>query len=66
MILQFLIAMLAGWIQRHQREIISYLREENRILKAQLGNQRLRLTDTERHRLASCRLRYKMRRPLCS
>jgi transposase InsO family protein len=52
MILQFLIAMLAGWIQRHQQEVISYLHEENRLLKAQLGNQRLRLTDTERRRLA--------------
>jgi putative transposase len=53
MILQFLIAMLAGWIQRHQQEVIAYLHEENRLLKAQLGNQRLRLTDTERRRLAT-------------
>ena len=32
---------------------VSYLIEENRILKAQLGNKRLRLTDTERRRLAA-------------
>jgi len=53
MILQILIAMIAGWLQRHQQHVISYLLEENRILKAQLGNRRLRLSDTERRRLAS-------------
>jgi hypothetical protein len=53
MILQFLIAMLAGRMQRHQQEVISYLREENCILKAQLGNRRLRFTDTECRRLAT-------------
>jgi len=45
--------MLAGWIQRRQQQVISYLIEENRILKAQLGNRRLRLTDTDRRRLAA-------------
>jgi putative transposase len=53
MILQLLLAMLAGWVQRHQQQVISYLIEENRILKAQLGNKRLRLNDTERRRLAA-------------
>src|SRR5216683_2928600 len=53
MILQMLIAMVAGWVQRHQQQVISYLIEENRVLKAQLGGQRLRLTDTERRRLAA-------------
>jgi len=52
MILHVLIAMVAGWIQRHQQQVIAYLQEENRVLKAQLGPQRLRLTDTER-RLAA-------------
>jgi putative transposase len=52
MILHVLIAMVAGWIQRHQQQVITYLQEENRILKAQLGNRRLHLTDTER-RLAA-------------
>jgi hypothetical protein len=37
MILPVLLAMLAGWIQRHQQQVITYLREENRVLKAQLG-----------------------------
>src|SRR2546421_11766956 len=53
MILHVLIAMVAGWIQRHQQQMITYLVEENRVLKAHLGGRRLRLTDTERHRLAA-------------
>src|SRR5262245_5148904 len=53
MILHVLIAMVAGWLQRHQQQVIAYLQEENRVLKAQLGGRRLRLTDTERHRLAA-------------
>ena len=53
MILHILIAMVAGWIQRHQQQVITYLHEENRVLKAQLGGRRLRLTDTERRRLAA-------------
>src|SRR5262252_2735385 len=53
MILHVLIAMVAGWIQRHQQQVITYLQEENRILKAQRGGRPLRLTDTERRRLAA-------------
>ncbi len=53
MILHMLIAMVAGWVQRHQQQVITYLQEENHILKAQLGGRRLRLTDTERRRLAT-------------
>src|SRR5919109_5402065 len=53
MILHVLIAMVAGWLQRHQQQVITYLHEENRVLKAQLGGRRLRLTDTERRRLAA-------------
>jgi Integrase core domain len=53
MILHILIAMVAGWLQDHQQQVINYLREENRVLKAQLGARRLRLTETERRRLAT-------------
>jgi transposase InsO family protein len=53
MILQVLIAMVAGWLQRHQQQVITYLLEANRVLKAHLGDRRLRLTDTERRRLAT-------------
>jgi putative transposase len=53
MILHVLIAMVAGWLQRHQQQVITYLLAENRVLKAQLSGRRLRLTDTERRRLAT-------------
>src|SRR5467141_1451610 len=53
MILHVLIAMVAGWLQRHQQHVITYLQEENRVLKAHHGGRRLRLTDTERRRLAT-------------
>jgi putative transposase len=53
MILPLLLAMLAGWIQRHQQQVITYLQAENHVLKAQLSGHRLRLTDTERRRLAA-------------
>ena len=53
MILHMLIVMIAGWIQRHQQQVISYLQEENRVLKSKLPGGRLRLNDTERRRLAA-------------
>jgi Integrase core domain/Homeodomain-like domain len=53
MILHVLIAMVAGWIQRHQQRVITYLQEENCVLKAHLDGRQLRLTDTERRRLAA-------------
>jgi putative transposase len=52
-ILQVLIAMVAGWPQQHQPQVVTYLLEDNRVLKARLGGRRLRLTDTERRRLAT-------------
>ncbi len=50
--LQFLVFTLAGWLNRHQEDLIDYLREENRILREQLGSRPLRLTDAQRRRLA--------------
>jgi transposase InsO family protein len=49
---QILVAALAGWIGRQQDAVIEYLREENRVLRQQLGRKRLRLTDAQRRRLA--------------
>jgi putative transposase len=49
---QLLIAALGGWLHREQSDIIEFLREENRILKARLAGQRLRFDDGERRRLA--------------
>jgi transposase InsO family protein len=53
MILPLLLAMLVGWINRHQQQIITYLHEENRVLKTGLRGRQLRLTDTDRRRLAA-------------
>ena len=50
--LQFLVFIVAGWLNRQQQDLIDYLREENRILREQLGSRRLRLTDEQRRRLA--------------
>ena len=50
--LHLFVASLLGWFQRDLHEIILYLREENRVLKAQLRSQRVRLTDDERRCLA--------------
>jgi putative transposase len=50
--LQLLVAFVFGWFQRGQHDVIEYLREENRVLKAQLRSQRVKLTDDERRRLA--------------
>ena len=44
---------MAGWINQHQQAVVDYLREENRVLKEQLGGRRLRLTDAQRRRLAA-------------
>lgn len=43
---------LGGWNQR-QRQAIDYLREENRVLREQLGGRRLCFNDDQRHRLAA-------------
>ena len=39
--LQFLMMIFAGWVNRHQQEVIEYLQEENRALRDQLGGKRL-------------------------
>jgi putative transposase len=48
---QFFLAALAGWLNRHQHDVIAYLVEENRVLRAQLRGRRLRLSDDQRRRL---------------
>jgi hypothetical protein len=39
--LRFLVVALAGWINEQQRDLISYLQAENRVLHEQLGRERL-------------------------
>jgi hypothetical protein len=43
--LQFLMLIFAGWVNRHQQDVIEYLQEENRALREQLRGKRLRFTD---------------------
>ena len=50
--LHFAILAVAGWVNRHQEDVIEYLKEENRVLRQQLGVRRLNLNDDQRRRLA--------------
>jgi hypothetical protein len=50
---QVLLLTLAGWVNRHQQQVIEYVVEENRVLKGQLKGRRPRLTDDQRRRLAA-------------
>jgi len=44
---RFLLIAVAGWMNQHQLLVIDYLREENRILREQLGGRQLRFTNRE-------------------
>ena len=50
--LNFLLLMFSGFVNRRQQDVIEYLRTENDILREQLGHERIRFTDDQRHRLA--------------
>ena len=50
--LAFLLLLVSGWVNRQQQDVIDYLREENRVLRAAYGPRRLRFTDDQRRRLA--------------
>jgi len=50
--LTMLLMMLAGWLNRHQHEMLEYLKEENKILREKLGKKRIILNDHQRLRLA--------------
>ena len=51
--LRLLLVTLAGWVNRHQQQVIEYLVEENCVLRKQLKGRRVRLTDDQRRRLAA-------------
>jgi hypothetical protein len=53
--LQFLMLIFAGWVNRHQQDVIEYLQEENRALREQLGGKRLQFIDQQRRRMAVTR-----------
>jgi hypothetical protein len=46
------LTVVIGWWDRQEREALAYLIEQNRVLRAQLGGRRRRLTDDDRRRLA--------------
>lgn len=50
---RFLLIAVAGWMNQQQQFAIDYLREENRVLREQLGHRRLRFSDDQRRRLAA-------------
>ena len=50
--LHMVLAVLTGWLDRRERQAIAYLMEENRVLRRQLGQQRIHFTDADRRRLA--------------
>jgi transposase InsO family protein len=49
----FLVVSLSGWMNQHQQHVIHYLMEENRVLREQIGNRRMRFSDEHRRRLAA-------------
>ena len=49
---EFLLVSVAGWMNQRQQQAIEYLREENRVLREQLGDRRVRFNDDQRRRLA--------------
>ncbi|MHC4115726.1 MAG: hypothetical protein ACYSSL_10500 [Planctomycetota bacterium] len=47
-----LLMILAGWVNRHQQDVIEYLKTENKILSEKLGRKRILLDDEQRKKLA--------------
>src|SRR5262249_33818000 len=48
----FSFVVVVGWMNQRQQQVIEYLIEENRVLREQIGNRRMRFTDDQRCRLA--------------
>lgn len=49
---RLLLVAVAGWMNHEQQLIVDYLREENRVLRTQMGSHRLRFDGDQRRRLA--------------
>ena len=50
---RFVLIAVGGWMSQHQLQIIDYLREENPVLREQLGGRRVRFNDDQRCGLAA-------------
>jgi putative transposase len=48
----FIVISIAGWMNQHQQHVIDYLIEENRVLREQIDDRRMRFNDDQRRRLA--------------
>ena len=48
---RFLLIAVAGWMNQPQQFAIDYLREENRVLREQLGHRSLRLNNDQGRRM---------------
>ncbi len=60
---QMMLVAIAGWVNEQQLAVIEYLKEENRVLREQLGRRRPRFTDGRPrgvqhnpHSRAACRI----------
>jgi hypothetical protein len=49
----FVVVSIAGWMNQHQQHVNEYLIKENRVLREQIGNRRMRFTNSHRSRLAA-------------
>src|SRR5215813_11167511 len=49
----FILTTIAGWMSQYQQKVIAYLIEENRVLREQVGDRRVRFNDDQRRRLAA-------------
>jgi hypothetical protein len=45
---RLLLFIIAGWINRHQQDVVEYLRTENKVLKEKLGKKRILLSNDQR------------------
>jgi hypothetical protein len=59
-VLRLLLLAITGWLDRREREALAYVIEENRLLRRQVGQRRLRFTGDDRRRLVPSeqRVRY--------
>ena len=46
----FVVTSVAGWMNQHHHQVITYLTEENRLLHEQIGARRIRFSDDRRRR----------------
>ena len=51
-LLQFLLVLVAGWLQRQRTATIDYLKAESGMLRERLGGRRIIFSDAERRQLA--------------